>query len=80
MFMQYLSFTLFACLISIHTSPDNAAAQEKWVITKGCSLRVNGNTNVNKFSCVIDGYTNPDTLKLCEKNGTVFLSGTIGLP
>jgi hypothetical protein len=34
----------------------------KWVINKGCSLKVGGSTNVNKFSCVIHNYNKPDTL------------------
>jgi len=34
----------------------------KWVITKGCSLKVVGSTNVNQFSCVIANYYKPDTL------------------
>ncbi|PIQ21931.1 MAG: hypothetical protein COW65_06090 [Cytophagales bacterium CG18_big_fil_WC_8_21_14_2_50_42_9] len=34
----------------------------KWVITKGCSLKVVGSTNVNQFSCVIADYYKPDTL------------------
>lgn len=36
----------------------------KWVITKGCSLKVDGRTNVNTFSCVIADYITPDTLIL----------------
>lgn len=45
-------------------------------------MRVNGNTNVNKFSCVIDGYSKPDTLSIHSicKDGTVTMSGSIGLP
>jgi hypothetical protein len=34
----------------------------KWVINNGCSLKVGGSTNVNKFSCVIRNYNKPDTL------------------
>lgn len=75
MFIHYLSITLLACLTCLQASP-----QEKWVIVKGCSLRVNGNTNINKFSCAIERYTSPDTVELCDKSGKVSLSGTIRLP
>jgi hypothetical protein len=34
----------------------------KWVISKGCSLQVNGSTNVNTFCCGITDYCNPDTI------------------
>lgn len=33
-----------------------------WVISGGCSLKVVGSTNVNKFTCVIRNYISPDTL------------------
>jgi hypothetical protein len=35
---------------------------KKWVITKGCSLQVDGTTNVNSFSCIISNYNKPDTI------------------
>jgi hypothetical protein len=34
----------------------------KWVIQKGGSLKVDGSTNVNQFSCAITNYSTPDTL------------------
>ncbi len=34
----------------------------RWVITKGCYLKVLGSTNVNKFGCVIANFYKPDTL------------------
>ena len=36
----------------------------QWLITKGCSLKVDGSTNVNKFSCIISEIYRPDTLTL----------------
>jgi hypothetical protein len=53
----------------------------KWVITKGCLLRVGGSTNVNKFSCVIANYYQPDTLTLYKGNSIdeVKLAGNIKL-
>ncbi len=41
----------------------------KWALTKSCSLKVNGSTNINKFSCVIPEYTEPDTLVLYTHKG-----------
>ncbi len=40
----------------------------RWVITKGCFLKVGGSTNVNKFNCVIANYCTPDTLSLYKGN------------
>lgn len=34
----------------------------RWVITKGSSLKVGGNTNINTFICIIANYSRPDTL------------------
>lgn len=56
---------------------------EKWVIAKGTSLRVDGSTNINRFSCEIPDYCNPDTIVL-NKPGTdqgkeVVLTGMITL-
>lgn len=48
----------------------------KWVLVKG-SMRVDGTTNVNKFSCVVKDYVSPDTL--CFYPGTA-MSGNIKLP
>ena len=49
----------------------------KWVVLKGSSLRVNGTTNVNKFSCLVKDYANPDTLVFYQ-NQT--MSGSVSLP
>lgn len=34
----------------------------KWLLSKECSLKVNGSTNINIFDCVISTYANADTL------------------
>ncbi len=39
---------------------------QKWVIVKGSGLRVNGSTNINRFSCEIADYCSPDTIILNE--------------
>lgn len=52
----------------------------KWVITKGCSLRVGGSTNINKFSCVIANYYLPDTLTFYRgSNSEVKVNGYLKL-
>ncbi len=48
----------------------------RWVIMKGCSLKVDGSTNVNKFSCVIANYGKPDTLVLTANRGSEALKMT----
>ncbi|WP_026898173.1 YceI family protein [Daejeonella oryzae] len=40
----------------------------KWVVTKGCSLKVGGSTNINKFNCIIANYSKPDTLTFYSNN------------
>jgi hypothetical protein len=55
----------------------------KWVILKDCTVKVNGSTNVNKFSCSISGYPNADTL-LCYAVSNealpVMMQGQLTLP
>jgi hypothetical protein len=40
----------------------------RWVITKGCFLKVEGSTNVNKFNCMIANHSSPDTLSFYKGN------------
>lgn len=56
------------------------AYAKKWVITSGCSLKVDGKTNVNEFSCAITNYSQPDTIWASwNNNQPVKLSGSIHL-
>ncbi|WP_342327831.1 YceI family protein [Pedobacter sp. FW305-3-2-15-E-R2A2] len=58
-----------------HTDP------VKWILTKECTLKVNGSTNINKFSCIVPEYTRPDTL-ICSKdskNGSIKITGSMAL-
>ena len=53
----------------------------RWVISKGCSLKVGGSTNVNKFSCLIADYYRPDTLTFYSgtPQGAIKINGTLKL-
>lgn len=52
----------------------------KWVITNGCSLKVDGSTNINNFSCAIPNYSNPDTITVNRTDNQVIqLNGNIHL-
>jgi hypothetical protein len=52
-----------------------------WVISKQCSLKVNGSTNINKFSCTILEYVQPDTLTISKlsKLQRIKMTGSIML-
>ncbi len=54
----------------------------KWVVLKGGSLKVEGSTNINNFSCEIANYSKPDTI-IVFKNKTdrepLPLSGNLNL-
>lgn len=59
------------------------ATPEKWVVQRGCTLRVDGSTNVNKFSCLIKDYSDPDTLIFYRNKNdhlSVVISGSVELP
>lgn len=51
----------------------------RWVITKGCSLKVGGSTTINKFNCVIPEYARPDTLTFYKGASSIIFSGCIKL-
>jgi hypothetical protein len=52
----------------------------KWVVIKGGSLKVDGTTNINKFSCVVKEYNSADTISFLPRAGFVGMSGCIRLP
>ena len=73
-----LCFMLFFLLTAF--IPENYSEIAKWVIIQGCSLRVEGNTNVNKFNCEIANYGKPDTLLVRKSDkGNVPVKGRISL-
>ncbi len=77
-------FYLFApcllyCCCAWMVPPQNAT---KWVLIHGGSLKVDGSTNVNKFSCEIVNYSKPDTLFLAKSstgNNAITLKGMLTL-
>ena len=61
--------------------PDRSAL--KWVILKECLVKVNGSTNVNKFTCTVAGYASNDTVTCFISkpgNGAVVMNGRMALP
>jgi hypothetical protein len=56
-------------------------SQEKvrWVAKEG-TLKVDGTTNVNKFSCLVKDYNHPDTLTFYPAPQSVLMSGCVKLP
>jgi hypothetical protein len=40
----------------------------KWVIVNGCSLRIDGSTNINNFNCTITNYSSADTILVSRNN------------
>jgi hypothetical protein len=72
---------LLVCLIlsGLHFQ-GNRGGVAKWVIVNGCSLKVDGSTNINTFSCIIGEYSHPDTISISRSPGQpVPMSGMIML-
>ena len=57
-FVLFIHCNVFAQSKKVSSSPFKAM----WVLVKGCSLKVAGSTNINKFVCEIVDYSNADTL------------------
>lgn len=73
--LLFLCFWPMLSFKSIDSDPD------KWVLTKQCTLKVNGSTNISKFSCIIPEYTRPDTLLFYKgnKNELMKITGSMAL-
>ena len=70
---------LFVLLSGFHYPHNNAIAL-KWVVMSGGSLKVDGSTNVNHFTCAITNYSKPDTIHVTRGNNpSVKLNGAIRL-
>ena len=55
----------------------------RWVVEKNSTLRITGRTNVNRWSCMVGEYADPDTIcfaKPCVGVKGVALTGQIRLP
>ena len=73
-----LSLTLFGLVLF----PKNEKPlTNNWVICENSILVVNGSTNINKFSCSINSYTNVDTLsiELDKINKKIVLKGAMNI-
>ncbi len=57
---KWIQYLLIFCLVCSFQHPKVVVS--KWVVTNGCSLKVSGSTNINKFNCDIDSYGHPDTI------------------
>lgn len=75
-----LALTLL-CLITYFAFGFQNPKSSKWVISKNCSLKVAGSTNINKFNCDIANYYKPDTLNIYQSSGNhpVKISGKMEL-
>ncbi|RQO69565.1 YceI family protein [Pedobacter sp. KBW06] len=75
------SLLLLLILLPSFAFKPSHADPVKWILTKECTLKVNGSTNINKFSCIVPEYVQPDTL-ICykeNKNGPLKISGSMAL-
>lgn len=77
---NYLKLAALFIIILVASGFNSKPYSTKWVITSGCSLKVAGTTNVNKFTCTILNYSNPDTLTFCGNSAApVKVTGGIAL-
>jgi len=79
--MGIKSIILSLCFLAFFGYSFHAPKTIKWVISKSCSLKVAGSTNINKFNCEITNYYRPDTLTIYSiaNNGGVKISGKVDL-
>lgn len=78
----FISLLAACCILLFISATDKTPVMIKWVILKDCTVKVNGSTNINKFSCSIPDYLRSDTL-ICYRPGNeipVALTGRLALP
>lgn len=70
-------------MLCMAADPGHADYTIKWVILKECTVKVNGSTNVNTFTCTVPVYQNNDTLTCLIKSNNkagVIMNGRMALP
>lgn len=55
-------YYLLAIGLCVGWAAGPAREKESWIVQKSSSLRINGHTNINKFSCGVAEYGEPDTI------------------
>lgn len=75
-----LPIFLMVLLSSFKTADKAKIRYSRWVISENSSLIINGNTNINKFSCAILQYPKTDTVIVSQdKTSKIILSGLLNL-
>lgn len=78
-YLQLLSLTVLLLSSGFMVQPAKPYLA-KWVIESGCSLKVAGTTNINKFNCTILNYASPDTLTFYKNTAAaVKVTGAIAV-
>ncbi len=67
-------------LICSAASTKLGEVKKKWLILKECSVKVNGTTNVNKFTCRVPDYPGRDTITCLVSSNKVAMSGQVTMP
>ena len=77
----YLLFILFVVeVFLISWNNKNPDLKARWIVLKGGTLRVNGSTNINTFSCIVANDSPPDTLSfIINKDASILMLGKIEL-
>lgn len=81
-FLLSLLFVISANVFTGFRDADPGPYAARWVVQKGGALQVEGSTNINKFTCAITGYSNPDTIQVYKNTGgkeSVALKGSLSL-
>ena len=76
----YLLLILIAGVCFICWNTKNSDVKARWIVLKGGTLRVNGSTNINTFSCLVANDSSPDTISfITNKDVSVLMTGKIDL-
>lgn len=64
----FINNFIWVAILSLHLNDfvSPSLIKEVWVVKSNSSLKIDGKTNINSFSCTIDSYGKNDTL-ICQK-------------
>lgn len=76
----YLLIISIALLCFIGWNNNESTLKNRWIVLKGGTLRVNGSTNINTFSCLVANESPNDTITcFLNKDATITMTGKIDL-
>lgn len=67
LFFRHISILVLSAILLAGAPPRE---KTKWIVLKTSTMNIDGRTNINRFSCVVNEYTEPDTITCFKSSYT----------